>query len=573
MPPDGTDQQQLETAKRRVAGRYTLLAPAGRGGMGAVWRALDEVLQREVAVKEVGLLASLPEGERESVRARVMREAQAAARMSHPASVVVFDVIEEGGSIFIVMEFVEAPTLTDLVAGHGPLTPWRAAEVGLQLLDVLEAAHAQGVVHRDVKPSNIMVLPSGAVKLGDFGIASVKDHPSITRTGQVLGSPSYMAPERARGQPSDPASDLWGLGATLYYALEGRPPFEGSDALTTLVAVVNGDPRPAERSGPMAPLVARLLAKEPAERPTGPRLRAELEAVARQPEPDGEPGAAPSAPARSAPVGSSPDVTRPETADPRPAPAVASPTVPNAETTGPGRPSAIEAAPERAPSGRRGPVVVVAATLALAALVLVLIMRGQPESATEGQGDGVATEERGSASESAPPTTERRAAAGSEPRAGSPAASRTTGKVPDDWVRYTDTATGYRISHPPGWEIHRLDRSRTDFRDPATGAYLRVDWTDTPGESPVAAWEQQSRNFGARHENYRELGIEPTTYKGFDAALWEYTYTAGVQLHAVNLGFVTGRYGFALNFQTPERNWEESQSLFEAYKEAFEVPA
>ncbi|MDP8977724.1 MAG: hypothetical protein M3N17_03950, partial [Actinomycetota bacterium] len=154
-----------------------------------------------------------------------------------------------------------------------------------------------------------------------------------------------------------------------------------------------------------------------------------------------------------------------------------------------------------------------------------------------------------------------------------PGGSPDAAAVPEDWTRYTDAATGYRIAHPEGWNVQRLDDSRTDFRDPATGTYLRVDWTDTPGDSPVAAWRSQSEAFGARHADYEEIRIVPTTYKGFDAALWEYRYSeGGADLRAANLGFTTGEYGFALNFQTRAGRWRSSQDLFDTFKGAFRPP-
>ena len=143
--------------------------------------------------------------------------------------------------------------------------------------------------------------------------------------------------------------------------------------------------------------------------------------------------------------------------------------------------------------------------------------------------------------------------------------------MPADWLAYVDPVTGYRIAHPPNWQVHQVDRTRTDIRDPKTGSYLRIDWTDRPGPSPVAAWRDYSRTFASRQQEYRELRIEPTTYKGSDAAIWEYTYSSrGRRLHAVNLGMVTGKYGFALNFQTNDDLWEESQSDLEAFKAAFQ---
>jgi hypothetical protein len=266
-----------------IADRYALQRTLGRGGMGVVWRARDTLLDRDVALKEVQLPPALNAEEREAMRARVLREARAAARLNHPNVVTLYDVVREEGRTFIVMELVEAPTLAAVVRERGPLPPAEVAAIGLQLLDALRAAHRVGIVHRDVKPGNVMVpRGEGRAKLADFGIASLAGDPQLTSTGLVLGSPAYMAPEQANGQPSGPATDLWALGATLYLAVEGEPPFERGAAVPTLTAVVNDPPRPMRRGGPLEPVVLSLLAKAPAERPSAGQLRPQLERIARQ---------------------------------------------------------------------------------------------------------------------------------------------------------------------------------------------------------------------------------------------------------------------------------------------------
>ena len=237
-------------ADRIIADRYVLKAPLGRGGMGVVWRAHDALLGREVAVKEVVLPPTLRQGERRSVEGRVLREARAAARLNHPGAVTLFDVVQDEGHTFIVMELVEAPTLADLVRSHGPLPPGRVAEIGMQLAGTLEAAHRAGIVHRDVKPANVMVPAEGPVKLADFGVAFLHGDPRLTATGVVLGSPAYMAPEQASGEPSGPPADLWALGATMFFAVEGQPPFDKGALIPTLAAVVNEGPQPPRRAGP-----------------------------------------------------------------------------------------------------------------------------------------------------------------------------------------------------------------------------------------------------------------------------------------------------------------------------------
>ena len=267
--------------ERLIADRYAREHILGRGGMGVVWRARDQLLGRDVAIKEVQLPLSLTAGDLEAMRARVMREARAAARLNHPNVVTLYDVVQEEGRTFIVMELVEAPTLAAVAKQRGPLPPAEVAAIGLQVLDALRAAHRVGIVHRDVKPGNVMV-PSGEgrVKLADFGIASLAGDPQLTATGLVLGSPAYMAPEQASGQLSGPATDLWALGATMYFALEGEPPFDRNGAVPTLTAVVNDPPRPMRRGGELEPLVLGLLAKSPAERPSAGQLRGQLERLA-----------------------------------------------------------------------------------------------------------------------------------------------------------------------------------------------------------------------------------------------------------------------------------------------------
>jgi eukaryotic-like serine/threonine-protein kinase len=265
---------------RIVADRYALKAPLGRGGMGVVWHAHDTVLGRAVAVKEVVLPPTMPDEERRAAHARVLREARAAARLNHPGAVILYDVVQDQGHPFIVMELVPASTLADLVRTSGPLPPEQVAEIGGQLAATLEAAHRVGIVHRDVKPGNVMVAEDGGVKLADFGVASLQGDPQLTATGLVLGSPAYMAPEQAAGELSGPPADFWALGATMFFAAEGTPPFDKGASIATLAAVVNEDPQPMRRAGALAPVLGALLAKDPAARPSGPRVRAELERLA-----------------------------------------------------------------------------------------------------------------------------------------------------------------------------------------------------------------------------------------------------------------------------------------------------
>ncbi|WP_051700678.1 serine/threonine-protein kinase [Streptomyces sp. NRRL F-4474] len=251
---------------RVISGRYRLLEQIGRGGMGVVWRARDEVLARDVAVKEVRAPAGLDTAELQRMYRRLEREAWAAARVSHRGVVTVYDVASEDGRPWIVMELVRGLSLAHVLEAEGPMTPQRAAHIAEQVLAALHSAHDAGVLHRDVKPANVLIANDGRVVLGDFGIASVEGSSAITMTGEVVGSPEFLAPERALGREPGPGSDLWSLGVMLYACVEGVSPFRQATALDTLRAVVDEEPPPARRAGPLEPVLAGLLRKDPAER-------------------------------------------------------------------------------------------------------------------------------------------------------------------------------------------------------------------------------------------------------------------------------------------------------------------
>jgi hypothetical protein len=280
--------------RRMVAGRYVLGGTLGRGGMGTVWRADDVLLGRAVAVKEVELPVGPPGAGRVALRERALREARAAARLNHPGVVTLHDVVEADDRLFLVMELVEAPTLRDLVDGSGPVGRAAAARVGLELVDALDAAHRAGIVHHDVKPANVMVTADGRAKLADFGIASLQDDTQRTLTGvaaagrgadrtmtAAFGSLPYVAPEQASGQRAGPAADLWALGATLWFAVEGSAPFERGGPVATLGAILHDPPGRPTRAGPLEPILLALLVKDPARRPPAAALRRMLEPLAR----------------------------------------------------------------------------------------------------------------------------------------------------------------------------------------------------------------------------------------------------------------------------------------------------
>ncbi|MER6525013.1 serine/threonine-protein kinase [Streptomyces sp. NPDC001508] len=354
--------------ERVIAGRYRLLSPLGEGGMGTVWRARDEVLRREVAVKEVRAPAGLPDPDVQRMYARLEREAWAAARVAHRSVVTVYDVAVEGGRPWIVMELVRGRSLADRLAADGPLPPQRVAYIGAEVLAALRAAHEAGVLHRDVKPGNVLLGSEGRVVLTDFGIATVEGSSALTMTGEMVGSPEFLAPERALGRTPGPESDLWSLGVLLYTAVEGVSPFRRDTPLSTLRAVVDEEAPAMRRAGPLAPVVEGLLRKDPAERLPADLVGQRLRLVAAGGAP--RPGTAYAPTATTRPVRPDPNGPMPVRSEGASAPAATAVTAPE--------------------HGRRAVVVLVAGllavALALAGLTYALLNRD------DGGGGGAASD-------------------------------------------------------------------------------------------------------------------------------------------------------------------------------------
>nr|WP_281402050.1 serine/threonine protein kinase [Streptomyces umbrinus] len=270
---------------RLLVGRYRVVAQLGRGGMGVVWRALDEVLGREVAVKELRTYSDAGAPELADLGLRMQREARAAARVRHPGVVAVHDVAEVDGRPLIVMELVDGPSLDDVLRERGTLDAREVAGIGAKVMDALSAAHRAGVLHRDVKPGNILLDRSGRVVLTDFGIATMDDPGDgsathLTRSGELVGSLDYLAPERAQGHEPGPASDIWALGATLYAAVEGASPFRRTSTWSTLTAIVVEPLPEPQRAGPLGPVLRQLMHKQPESRPDAGEASRLLQAVA-----------------------------------------------------------------------------------------------------------------------------------------------------------------------------------------------------------------------------------------------------------------------------------------------------
>ena len=330
FPPDAapTPGRHSEPPQARpgtvIADRYELTTLVGKGGHGTVWRAHDRLLQRDVAVKEVSLPPELPPAEREQLCDRTLREAQAAARLSHASVVRVFDVITEDGRPWIVMELLQARSLADIIAADGPMPPRVVAKIGLALAGALEAAHEAGILHRDIKPGNVMISADGRCVLSDFGAAAAgAAGTGHTAPGMVLGSAHYIAPERAVGGPAATASDLFSLGVTLYAALEGRPPFDRADTTATMHAVVHDPPEAPRNAGPLAPVLAGLLEKDPSRRMDSKQVKHTLTGLLAGPlSAEGATGLLPTAgtPVSGIPASASPYSVSPYSAGPVSAP-------------------------------------------------------------------------------------------------------------------------------------------------------------------------------------------------------------------------------------------------------------
>jgi hypothetical protein len=501
----------MSTTTTTIAGRYRLSDQLGRGGMGVVWRAYDELLQREVAVKEVRFPPDVSAGDRDRLAERTLREARAVAAIDTPAAVRVFDIVEQDGRPWIVMELVRGRTLTE-VLGERSLLPAEVARIGLCLLEALEVAHRAGVLHRDVKPSNVIVGDDGRIALTDFGIATVDGESGDTTTGVVVGSPSYLAPERAMGHEPTAASDLWSLGATLWTAAEGRPPFTGPTPVAVLHAITSHEPPDCARCpDPLADTLRVLMAPDPADRPEPAEVKTALENVCRESRLQA---------AREA---------RP--ADPYPAE---------------GLPTAFDRTTllETSDTGREGRswplAAALVAILLVTAGVLTAVLHG-------GSGHDVGR---------AATKTSQHAARVST--------------LPAGWHRYTPPTGGWSIGAPQGWQpLAEGDGVR--LVDPAGGRYVQVSTRYPAGASAIEAWQAQESAFASAHSAYQRLRLDTVTVAGArDAADWEFTYEdGGAALHAVDHAVVVGRWGYAVFFQTHSDMWSASQDLKRAFFASF----
>jgi hypothetical protein len=541
-----------------VADRYALNVPLGRGGMGVVWRAHDRVLGREVAVKEVVFPPAMAPEERRPAQARVMREARAAARLNHPGAVTLYDVVQDRGGTFIVMELVDAPTLADLVRTHGPLPVERVAEIGAQVAAALEAAHAAGIVHRDVKPGNVMVGERGMAKLADFGIASLQGDPQLTSTGLVIGSPAYMAPEQAKGEESGPPADFWALGATMFYAVEGEPPFDRGTSVATLAAVVNDPPRTPRRAGPLTGLLTALLAKDPAARPSGPALRAELDRLVSRPVPSPTEVLPAQGPGRTVPL-PAPDPASAPPPPPRPAPE--RPLLPPAPVVG------------RRGRGRMAGVLALLVVLGLAGVLAVNLRSGgddtpdaAPTTRAAGAGGGGAA-----STTNAPETTGATGTTGAPGTTGTPTTA--AAGLPAGWTPFTNSRGATRVGVPPGFKARTRSRFNATVVEEQGGA-RRV--FTVRSQNPSAPLPQASRDYRAaapgNFEDFREVRYdEGQTYAGHGGAVvFEYEAVRdGRRVHVSHINFKGRTWGYNVELIVPAGQWDASQGLARQFEQAF----
>ena len=534
-----------------VAARYRLVRELGRGGMGVVWQAYDELLHRDVAMKEVHFPPGLTSEESARLSARTLREARAVAAVDTPAAVRVFDIVEQDDRPWIVMELVRGHTLTEVVRERGPLPAREVARVGLAVLEALETAHAAGVLHRDVKPSNVLIGDDGRVALTDFGIATMDgDATDTTTSGLLVGSPAYIAPERMHGQQPTAASDLWGLGATLWTALEGRPPYEGANAMAVMTAVANGGlPRITRSQGPLAEVLPRLLRRDPASRPNAAELRAvlqrSLDETATQALPDPYP-------TERLPVAFDRTTVLERPVVPA---ALVSPAPPRPPVRAPQR-----VAPSRRPP-RRSPVA------PFVGLVLVLLLLGLGAFFVLRPGaNGAST--TGARATKAPRATTSAGAPSGSGHSAPPAVGG--GKLPDGWTRYTDPQVGWSIGVPAGWTRSQT-AAGTMFSDPGSSRYFLVGTRYPAGDSAVGTWRDLEKDFRKRHDGYQRLRLETISADGAnDAADWEFTYASkGATLHALDRALVFGRRGFAIYTQAHDDDWSAAQDVFDQLQPTF----
>ncbi|MFE7115847.1 serine/threonine-protein kinase [Streptomyces sp. NPDC057654] len=507
---------------RLLAGRYRLGERLGRGGMGTVWRATDELLGREVAVKELHLTDALSAAQADEQRQRTLREARTVAQLKHPNVIVLHDVVEEDERPWIVMELVDGRSLADALAADGPVGAREAARIGVSILGALRAAHAQGVLHRDIKPPNVLMeSATGRIVLTDFGIAQVSGVTTITETGAFVGSPEYTAPERMSGRTTGPESDLWSLGVLLCAALSGESPFRRDSLGGILHAVVYDEIRPPVAAGELLPVVRGLLERDPARRMRAEEAEGRLRAYLRTgrmpvlgrpyaPTQAGVPVPVPAAPSA---LSSSAAVTRIRRSFPRRPP------------DAPGAPPPDTSQAARAHRARVAlmAAVAVVALAGVGAGFAALMLGGR---GGEGGGPGKTSH--------TPFGTPSVATTSSSPRPSATPSGRTAddhappgrpsapGTVPAGYHMVRDPA-GFAFAVPDGF-TRSFEPPRVFYYAPGKTFRLGVHIQDQRPDGPMGATRASHAQGAAHYPGYRSARVERLSHAGRPAALWEFTW-------------------------------------------------
>ncbi|TDC40462.1 serine/threonine protein kinase [Micromonospora sp. 15K316] len=545
-----------------IAGRYRLVDLVGTGGMGRVWQARDEMLHRDVAVKEIVPPAWLAEAEREDLRRRTLREARTAARLNHPNVVRIYDVVHDRESPWIVMEYVRSRSVEQLLAADGPLSPATTARIGLAVLAALRAAHSAGVLHRDVKPHNVLVAEDGRVVLTDFGLATFTGgDAAMTGPGMILGSPHFVAPERARDGVSDPRTDLWSLGATLYAAVEGRPPYARDSAMATLTALATEPPDPMRRAGPLRPVLTGLLQRDPWRRLTATEAEPLLRAAAAAPPQPTDPPRPPESAATS--VETAPEPPGSADAPPSPPPARFARSGRGAQ---PGRPGV--AAEAGAGRGRRVALASAAATVVLLATVgVVLALADRKERQAEPSGGGAAASPTAPAAAFACAVAPPQAA---RPVPSVPPPSGARFRLVPGWTWHTDPA-GFRIAAPVDW-LHWTEDAVTCFREPGGTRVLSVEWSAARAD-PTRWWQREEQRLtgGGSLPGYRRIDLSSMDiFAG--GAIWECVWlnAAGERMHTARLlANTSADRAYTVSWLTKEFDWQVNATYFAMIRQSF----
>ncbi|MFD3542911.1 protein kinase [Streptomyces sp. NPDC058662] len=534
-----------------LAGRYRLVEPIGRGGMGKVWRAHDEILHRTVAVKELTAGLYVSQADRDVMHARTQKEARAAARIQHPAVVTVHDVLEHDDRPWIVMEYIDGPSLAEAAKAAGRIEPREAARIGLHVLGALRAAHAVGVLHRDVKPGNVLLAKDGRVLLTDFGIAAIEGDSSITRTGEIVGSIDYLAPERVTGGVPDPASDLWSLGATLYTAVEARSPFRRTSPISSLQAVVNDEMPALRQAGALGPVITALLRKDPVERPSAAEAERMLLEAMEGREPKAAQAYVPTRPVTPAELATAQDPGEPP-ADPAPGGTGADEAP--AGSGGSGRTAALPEQPGPAAASVPVPAHPAAGRVrraAAVALVAALIGGGGVFGVLK-YTDGV---DKGGSSD--------RSASAPDLKADEDAKSA----PPAGWSRVTDKE-GFTLFVPDGWR-RQVDGNQIDYTPDNGNHYIRIALDPTPDyDNPYMHLLDLEKQVRKRAEYKRQL-LDPNTFRdSIRAALWEFTWTekgtlAGPRRAIEQMYIAPDGTEYAVYMSSPAADWDTTRQQFD----------